>query len=103
MVADINSSFDNSFLDIDKFMVLMYSENIKQAGAAHFSGGQFFLGLIIGGIGIFNLLNPETGAYLSKGWKYKDTEPSDAYVEYTRVGGIIGCIISIVLIFSSCS
>lgn len=49
--------------------------------------------------GIFNLVAPDAAWYLSRGWQYKDAEPSDAALVVTRIGGV-AIVIGIVLLFS---
>ena len=56
-----------------------------------------FLLLIIGGL---SAINPEAAWQWEIGWKVKDAEPSDAYLLYTRVVGIIFGIIGLILIFT---
>lgn len=56
-----------------------------------------FLLLIVGGL---SAISPETAWQLNMGWKFKDAEPSDAYLLYTRIVGIVSCLIGLVLIFT---
>lgn len=63
----------------------------------------FLLGAIILIASIISIVNPEGAFYLERGWKFKDAEPSDAYLELTKVGGIIGIIIGVIVLFTSCS
>lgn len=51
-------------------------------------------------IGIFNLAAPEAAWYLSRGWQFKDAEPSDAALVMARVGGAAAILIGVVLLFS---
>ncbi len=51
-------------------------------------------------IGIFNLVAPEAAWYLSRGWQFKDAEPSDAALIMTRIGGGAAILIGLVLLFS---
>ena len=56
-------------------------------------------GLIFIVCGIINVVSPETGWYLSRGWQFKDAEPSDAALTWSRVGGVIGIILGILICF----
>lgn len=60
--------------------------------------GNPLLGLLAIGLGIWNTGWPYSSWYLSHGWYYKDTEPSDAALAMTRFGGIISIIIGIILL-----
>lgn len=51
-------------------------------------------------IGIFNLVAPDAAWYLSRGWQFKDAEPSDAALVMARIGGAAAILIGIVLLFS---
>ena len=51
-------------------------------------------------IGIFNLVAPDAAWYLSRGWQFKDAEPSDAALFMARIGGAAAILIGIVLLFS---
>lgn len=57
-------------------------------------------GLLLLFFGGLSAINPEAAWQLEIGWKVKDAEPSDAYLLYTRVVGIILCIIGLIFIFS---
>ena len=57
------------------------------------------VGLIAIVCGLINIISPETGWYLSHGWKYKDAEPSDASLVWGRVSGVICIVIGIICFF----
>jgi len=54
-------------------------------------------------LGIIMTASPYTGWYLSTGWRFKDAEPSDTALFMNRVSGVIGVIVGLVLLVSSCS
>ena len=56
-----------------------------------------FMLLFFGGI---QAINPEVVWQLEIGWKVKDTEPSDSYLLYTRIVGIVLSISGLILIFT---
>lgn len=58
-----------------------------------------FVGLFAIIIGIINVASPETGWYLSHGWKYRDAEPSDEALTWGRISGVIAIIIGIICFF----
>lgn len=55
-------------------------------------------GIIVIITGILNLTLPEVMAELSM-WRYKNTEPSDAYIEMKKVGGVIAIVVGLFAIF----
>ena len=59
------------------------------------------MGVICILFGIFNLAAPEAAWYLSRGWQFKDAEPSDAALVVTRIGGSVAILIGVVLLFSA--
>lgn len=48
-------------------------------------------------VGLVNLISPETGWYLNRGWQYKDAEPSEAALLWGRVGGVIAILIGVLV------
>ncbi|SHJ31982.1 DUF6199 family natural product biosynthesis protein [Lutispora thermophila] len=58
------------------------------------------IGLIILILGGLSAISPEAAWNLEIGWKVRDAKPSDAYLLYIRITGIIACVIGLILIFS---
>ncbi len=56
------------------------------------------MGILLMIIGLFNLISPQTGWYLSYGWRFKDAEPSDAALVMARIGGGIAILIGVILL-----
>ena len=56
-----------------------------------------FILLFSGGL---SAINPEAAWQWEIGWKVKDAEPSDAYLLYIRILGIVFCIIGLILVFT---
>jgi len=52
-------------------------------------------------IGLFHIFAPYAAWYISLGWKLRDAEPSDAYLTMSRIGGVIACIIAVIMLVSS--
>ena len=44
-------------------------------------------------LSLISIFNPRLSWKIQKGWKFKNAEPSDAYLLATRIGGIIGTIV----------
>lgn len=50
--------------------------------------------------GIICVASPETAWQLTKGWQYKDAEPSDAALIYMRVIGVAQIIFAIYILLT---
>ncbi|WMT42947.1 hypothetical protein RE628_12055 [Paenibacillus sp. D2_2] len=60
----------------------------------------FVFGIICIIIGILNLAKPEFAWYLKEGWKVDgNSEPSDTYLAFTRIGGGVAILIGIIVFF----
>lgn len=55
-------------------------------------------GFILLAVSLFHLLAPRLAWSLHIGWKLKNAEPSDAYLAMARVGGGIGCVVSVIML-----
>lgn len=49
-------------------------------------------------LGLFNAIAPETSWYLSRGWYYRDAEPSDEALLLYRGSGILCLVIAVLMI-----
>ena len=58
--------------------------------------GNFGLGLLLMGLGAVNFFLPELPFYLKYGWAVENAEPSDAYITWTKVGGVIAAVLGLV-------
>ena len=47
---------------------------------------------------IVNIINPKIAWKIGEGWKYKNVEPSDAYLYYTRAVSIIILLFMLVVL-----
>lgn len=56
-------------------------------------------GLLLIALGIFNAAAPGTAWYLERGWWYKNAEPSDMALAFTRGAGIVAIIVGVILLF----
>ncbi len=57
------------------------------------------LGLLMIGLGAVNFFFPEIPFYLRYGWAVENAEPSDAYITWTKFGGVIAAITGVIAIF----
>ncbi|WP_105617490.1 DUF6199 family natural product biosynthesis protein [Vallitalea okinawensis] len=56
-------------------------------------------GIVVIIISILNIAIPEEMAMFGERWKYRNAEPSDMNIFMTRLGGVIGIIVGIVIMF----
>ena len=59
-----------------------------------------FLIFLLAAIGIWNICWPRSAWYLSRGWEFKNAEPSEAALAVGQLGGVVAVIIALVLLFS---
>ncbi len=57
----------------------------------------FFLGLIIGIVGLVCVLYPEDIIYLQNFWRFRNVDPSEDYVAFFRFSSFAGIVIAIVM------
>ena len=57
------------------------------------------IGLLLLGLGALNFFLPEVPFYLRYGWAVQNAEPSDAYITWTKTGGVICAIAGLVALF----
>ena len=62
-------------------------------------GGQIFLGLLVAGLGLLNVIRPKTAWYVNHGWRYKNAEPSEAALLFGALGGVMAILIGLGMIF----
>ena len=53
---------------------------------------------LLGGYGYISIRNPEDAIYIANFWRFRDFKPSDAYIRWTRVGGVFFIILAIILV-----
>ena len=51
--------------------------------------GSPILGILLMGLGAVNFFFPDAMFHLRKGWMFRDAEPSDAYLTWGRISGVI--------------
>lgn len=56
------------------------------------------IGFILLALGVLEVINPRAAWKWEVGWKIKDAEPSDTYLLFARISGIITCIVGLVFI-----
>lgn len=61
--------------------------------------GRFGLCLLVVALGVFYTAAPQAAWYLSRGWAYRNAEPSDAALAVARLSGIVVIIFGVILFF----
>lgn len=72
---------------------------LKAAQPERMRSGNPALGLLFLAVGLFNTVVPEKSWYLSRGWYYKNAEPSSAALFLYRAGGILAVVVGVLLFF----
>lgn len=77
--------------------VLLHILDFKPPGEAKSKNVVLIFFLIAAGA--FYAISPKTAWYLSRGWQYKNAEPSEAAIEVNRMMGIAAVVIGVLMIF----
>jgi hypothetical protein len=70
-----------------------------QQGEPQGKVGNIGIGLLLIGLGAVNFFLPELPFYLKYGWAVENAEPSDAYITWTKVGGVIFAVAGLIACF----
>ena len=54
--------------------------------------------VILSAGGLFCIIAPKTGWHMRVGWQFRDAEPSDAAITYTRIGGGICLVVAVIML-----
>lgn len=60
-----------------------------------------FIGFLFILIGLFHSLAPRAAWYIHYGWRFQDAEPSDVYLTFLRVTGVLAMIVGVILIITA--
>ena len=71
----------------------------KSSSAKESRVGPIFLGLLVAGLGLLNVIRPKTAWYVNHGWRYKNSEPSEAALLFGALGGVMAILIGLGMIF----
>ncbi len=61
----------------------------------------FLIGLVVIVLGAVSAIVPEIGWHISEGWKFRDAEPSDAALLWTRISGIFCIVVGLYFVFKA--
>ncbi len=97
----ISADYDYSSGYTDPLSLCYALASPRETKRAASSGSNHpFVALLLCGVGIFNLAAPKASWYLSYGWRFKDTEPSDAAITLSRIGGGIAVVIGVIMLIA---
>ena len=78
------------------FLVDALRQSVSQISPSREKKGNFGIGLLLMGLGAVNFFIPELAFYLRYGWAVENAEPSDAYITWTKIGGVLAAIIGLI-------
>ena len=70
-----------------------------EAGEPEKKVGSPLMGIPLMALGAWHILSPESVFYLSKGWMFRNAEPSDFYLTLSRISGGVIAILGLALCF----
>ena len=76
------------------------SEVVRQTIPKPAPTGKIIAGLILIALSVVEIVFPQGLWYLRYGWHFKNAEPSEAALIFTRVGGVVGSILGVVLMLA---
>lgn len=99
--GSVSADYDYSSGYTDPLSLCYALTSPRETERAASSGSNHpFVALLLCGVGIFNLAAPKASWYLSYGWRFKDAEPSDAYMALARIGGGIAVVIGVIMLIA---
>ncbi len=97
-MTTVTGNLHDKYPDIEEFVMFVNIGSKREDS----SFSQVLLGFVLIIIGVIGISNPELSWYLSRGWRYKNAEPSDLYLSLTKFFGVITCIFGFGIILTSC-
>lgn len=58
--------------------------------------GNFVVGLMLIGLGAVGFFLPELPFYLRYGWAVENAVPSDAYITWSKIGGVLSAVLGLI-------
>ena len=100
-VASVGQGGWSEDYDPDRYVSGETLRSVLVAGAPAYKEPKNVLVIIVLlAVGVFNVAAPRAAWYISKGWQFKDAEPSDLALTVSRGSGIVALIVAAVLIFT---
>lgn len=78
------------------FLVDALDQAVSQTAPYRERKGNVGIGLLLMGLGAVSFLFPEVMFHLRKGWMFRDAEPSDAYLTWSRISGVIIAVLGLI-------
>ncbi len=97
------SGYSGGFNDLDAvdsdFQVFDFAQDLhKIAYGNKASGGNIAVGLLLVVLGLVNLIKPKFVWYINHGFAIKEATPSDGYLTFVRVSGVLLLIVGVIVI-----
>lgn len=92
-----SSDYDPSTYVDGDILLAVLEQDAPSKGSGN---GNPLLELLLIALGIWHAASPYSAWYLSRGWRYKNAEPSDLVLGMTRFGGIVVIVIGIIVLFA---
>lgn len=89
-----NARYSENFYVAGDLLADILQDNIPKRGSAR----KILAALVLAGGGIFLFACPEVAWYWQSGWRYKNVEPSDMALSFTRISGVVAIIIGIIVV-----
>ena len=64
------------------------------------SMGDILISLLLAALGLWHLFLPENAWQITRGWKYKNAEPTDTALLFTRISGALVLVVAVMKLFS---
>ncbi len=84
---------------VDDLRTIVFSEAVNPQQSRNPS--MVLAALVLAAVGLLEAINPHLAWQISEGWRYKNVEPSEAYLVISRIAGVVMIVIALLLIFSS--
>lgn len=78
------------------FLVDALDQAVSQIAPNREKVGNVGIGLLLMGLGAVNFFIPYIPFYLRYGWAVENAEPSDAYITWAKIGGVIAAVLGLV-------
>jgi hypothetical protein len=78
-----------------------HAMDLAQGGPKRNGGPNPLIAIFLLAVGAFNALAPRAAWYLSRGWQFKNAEPSDAALTLYAMGGVILLIAGVICLLAA--
>lgn len=90
-----SGSWSDNF-DTDRWLYANFLVDALKESAPRQKTGNVLVGLLVMGLGTLNFFQPQLHIHLKYGWRFRNAEPSDAYLAMTRFGGLLMAVLGLI-------